>query len=141
MAPVQGANEAGEASPTPPSKDAWGSFSCCRTSALLWRLWHPWAVGRPPLLPDSDLIERMSARGRRAGDPTARVCKAVGVCAPEDNRSTSDGAASVLEIRVVLRSVSQVDLVPLGVAAVMMLQPGNRGGDSARPCPHTLPAS
>lgn len=68
--------------------------SCCLGHALLSRLGHPWAVGRPPASsPGSDLIERMSARGFAGlGNPTAHVCKAVGLCAPEGNGSPRDAA-------------------------------------------------
>lgn len=69
--------------------------SCCLGRALLLRLWHPWAVGRPPASsPGSDLIERMSAQASQGQETLQHMCAKQWACvtaAPGTRRCFSPG--------------------------------------------------
>ena len=121
--------------------------SCCLGHTLLSRLWHPWAVGRsPPSSPNSDLIEQMSARAWQGQETLQHMCAKQWVCVPQrvTDVPVMRSCFSPGSPRVVLWSVSQVDLVPLGItAATMAPTQESHGWGSARPCrltPHLLPS-
>ena len=58
--------------------------SCCLGRALLSRLGHPWAVGRPPASsPGSDLIERMSAWASQGRETLQHMCAKQWACVPQ----------------------------------------------------------
>lgn len=58
--------------------------SCCLGRALLSRLGHPWAVGRPPASsPGSDLVERMSARASQGRETLQHMCAKQWACVPQ----------------------------------------------------------
>lgn len=81
----------------------------------------------------------MSARASQGRETLQHVCKAVGVCAPEDNGSTSDA-----ELLQSWRSPGRCYGLfhkwiwfHLALRQSRWHQPGNHGGDSDRPCPLT----